>query len=261
MINNGYSDGPSWAVLLMPFVEEQTTYARLDFKTGLAFRAQGGSNMGILSFLTPPVFICPSNPMPLITNVYYGIPHMMQSQYVAIAGANIDPLYNPPRLRNGGYGVTAFNGVMFINSVIRSKDISDGTSHVMILGEQTDWAFDGFGRQNSCRASGVGQSQWEGDWWTRQTISHGFDHCYNTNTISVNIGTRVCTLALQDWPQVNNEYGSHWTSSPLRSPHGDGGTNALLADGSVHYFDVGMDLTLTKMLAIRDSGQVKDAVQ
>jgi prepilin-type processing-associated H-X9-DG protein len=246
-------------VLLLPFIEEQTTYGRLIFNNPLAFRAQGGVNLPMLSFLTPPVMICPSNAMPILTNVYYGYPHMMQSQYAAIAGANIDPGYSPPRFRNGGYGVVAYNGVMFINATIRGKDISDGTSHVLLLGEQTDWAFDGFGRQNTCRSSGVGQSQWEGDWWTGQTISHGFDHCYNTNTISVNIGTRVCTLALQDWPQTDNEYGSHWTSSPLRSAHGDGGTNALLADGSVHYFDVGMDLTVTKNLAIRDSGQFKDA--
>ena len=43
-------------------------------------------------------------------------------------------------------------------------------------------------------------------------------------------------------------------------PHGDRGTNVLLADGSVHYFDAGMDLTVTQLLAIRDSGQTKDTV-
>ena len=26
-------------------------------------------------------------------------------------------------------------------------------------------------------------------------------------------------------------------NSPLRSPHGDGGTNVVLADGSVHYLE------------------------
>ncbi len=259
LFDAGYSVGPSWAVLVMPFIEEQVIYSQLNFQNPIAFRAQGGANMGILSFLTPPTLICPSNPMPTLTNVYYGYPHMMQSQYAAIAGASIDPGRTPPRMHFGGYGITAFNGVMFINATIRAKDISDGTSHVLLLGEQTDWAFDGFGVPNTCRSSGVGQSIWEGDWWTGQTISQGFDHCYNTNTICVNIGTRVCTLALQGWPQPNNEYGSHWTGSPLRSPHGDGGTNVLLADGSVHYFEVGMDLTVTQLLAIRDSAQVKGA--
>ncbi len=100
-------------------------------------------------------------------------------QYTAIAGANIDPGHNPPRIRTPevSYGVVAFNGVMFINAMIRSKDITDGTSHVLLLGEQTDWAFDASGVQNTCRASGVAQSHWQGDWWTGQTISHGNDHC------------------------------------------------------------------------------------
>jgi prepilin-type N-terminal cleavage/methylation domain-containing protein/prepilin-type processing-associated H-X9-DG protein len=259
-LNAGWGTGPSWAIQILPFVEQQTVYDRLNFTSPIAFRAQGGPNMMILSYFSPSTLICPSNPMPLLTNVYLGVPHMMQSQYVAIAGADIDPSHSPPRKTGNpaGYGVIAFNGVMFVNAMIRPKHITDGASKTLLLGEQTDWAFDGFGRKNTCRASGVGGSLWTGDWWSsRQTISHGFAHCYNTNTISINLGSRVCTFAAQDWPQPDNEYGSHWTASPLRSAHGDGGTNVAYADGSVHFLGVEMDLTLVKLLAIRDSNQEK----
>ena len=256
----GWGPGPSWAAVLLPFIEEQQVYSQLKQGYQNEFPAQGGANYAVLRNVAPPVLVCPSNPMPIFADVWSSLHDMAQSNYAAIGGANIDPGHSSPRFRNGGYGVVAYNGVMFINAMIRGKDITDGTSHVLLLGEQTDWAFDGSGVPNTCRASGVGQSYWEGDWWTGQTISHGFDHCYNTNTISVNIGTRVCTQALQGWPQANDEYGSHWTSSPLRSPHGDGGTNVVLADGSVHYLDIGMDLTVTRLLAIRDSGQYKDAL-
>jgi hypothetical protein len=34
----------------------------------------------------------------------------------------------------------------------------------------------------------------------------------------------------------------------------------VFADGSVHYLDIGLDLTLFKLLAIRDSGQSKSFV-
>ena len=257
--NAGWGIGPSWAIQILPYVEQQTMYERLNFKSPIAFRAQGGPNMMILSYFAPSVLICPSNPMPLLTNVYLGPPHMMQSQYVAIAGADKDPGQSPLRVRTSGYGPVAFNGVMFVNAMIRPKHITDGASKTLLLGEQTDWAFDGFGRQNSCRASGVGQSQWTGDYWAASgpyptRITHGFAHCYNTNTISINLGSGVCVPGTQDW---GGEYGSHWTASPLRSAHGDGGSNVAYADGSVHYVDIGIDLTLLKHLAIRDSGQQK----
>jgi prepilin-type processing-associated H-X9-DG protein len=258
--NAGWGVGPSWAIQILPYVEQQTMYDRLNFTSPIAFRAQGGPNMMVLSYFAPSVLVCPSNLMPPLTNVYLGVPHMMQSQYVAIAGADIDPSHSPPRVVGNpmGFGVVAFNGVMFVNAMIRPKHITDGISKTLLLGEQTDWAFDGFGRKNTCRASGVGGSQWTGDWWSsRQTISHGFAHCYNTNTISINLGSRICPYAPQDWPQPDNEYGSHWTASPLRSAHGDGGTNVAYADGSVHFLGVEMDLTLVKLLAIRDSGQPK----
>jgi prepilin-type N-terminal cleavage/methylation domain-containing protein/prepilin-type processing-associated H-X9-DG protein len=253
----GNTAGPSWAVLVLPFIEEQSVYSQLVFNNPRAFVTQGGPNVVTLSFVTPSVLICPSNPMTLLTNVWLGYPHIMQNQYAAIAGAAIDPGRTPPRVDNGDFGPVAFNGVMFINATIRNKDIADGTSHVLLLGEQTDWALDGFGVQNTCRASGVGASHWQGDGWTGQAISHGADHCFNTTTISLGVGTRVCP---QPMLASAGDYGSHSPNTPLRSPHGDGGTNVLLADGSVHYLEVGMDLLLTQVLAIRDSGQVKNAL-
>lgn len=114
--------------------------------------------------------------------------------------------------------------------------ITDGSSCTMMLGEQTDWAVDGSGRRNSCRSSGVGASGWTGAAWTGQTISHGRDVCNNATTITTTIGTRVCTAALQDW---QGEYGSNRNNKPLRSPHGDLGTNTLFADGSVRYLQAG----------------------
>jgi prepilin-type N-terminal cleavage/methylation domain-containing protein/prepilin-type processing-associated H-X9-DG protein len=267
-INTGAGLGFSWAVFILPYLEQQAIYAKLvQYSNGTpadlsseqtppyAGRAQGGPNAVTFRFFAPSTLLCPSNPMPTFRNVYFGVNDTMQNQYVPIAGANIDPGHSPVRYEVGGYGTVAWNGVLYINSKTRITDIADGTSNVMLLGEQTDWAADPSGAQNDCRASGVGQSQWEGDWWTNQTISHGFDHCYNTTTITVGLGTRVCSQALQNYAGDN---GSNGTETPIRSTHGNGGSNILFGDGSVHYLAVGIDLTLFKDLAIRDSALVKE---
>lgn len=258
-INGGQGFGFSWAAYVLPYIEQASLYGKLSFfvpptTNPYAGRAQGGPNAVTFRFFAPKTLVCPSNPMRTFTNAYFGVDDTMQSQYVPISGANIDPGRSPGRFRVGGYGTVAWNGVMYINSATRITDITDGTTNVIIMGEQTDWTVDGSGKKNSCRASGVAQSQWSGDWWTNQNISHGFDHCYNANTITVNVGTRVCTQAMQDYA---GEYGSHSPSSPLRSPHGNGGTNAIFGDGSVRYLPVGLDLTMLKLMAIRDSGSVK----
>jgi prepilin-type N-terminal cleavage/methylation domain-containing protein/prepilin-type processing-associated H-X9-DG protein len=253
-INTGKDTNFSWAVFILPYIEHDDIYRKLNFTDPLAGRAQGGPNAVTFRFFAPPVLVCPANPMRTFTNAYFGVDDTMQSQYVPISGANIDPGHTPPRYHLGGYGTVGFQGICFINSHTRYSEITDGSSNVLLMGEQTDWTVDGSGRQNSCRASGVAQSQWEGDWWTDQTIHHGFDHCYNTNTITVNVGSRICAQAMQDYA---GEYGSHWPNSPLRSTHGSGGSNVAFGDGSVRHLAVGIDLTMLKYLAIRDSGQLK----
>jgi prepilin-type N-terminal cleavage/methylation domain-containing protein/prepilin-type processing-associated H-X9-DG protein len=271
-INTGAGTGFSWAVYVLPYIEQTVMYGKLVLfanspnplpspLTSIQYpawagRAQGGPNAFPLRFFAPSILLCPSNPMRTFTNVYWGVDDTMANHYVPVAGANIDPGHTPPRVRVGGSGPVAWNGVLYINSHTRITDIADGTSNVLLMGEQTDWAVDTSGVQNFCRASGVGQSQWQGDWWTDQTISHGFDHCFNTTTITAGVGTRICTQALQAWPN-QDYYGSNATNTPLRSPHSNGGSNALFGDGSVHYLAKGMDLTLLQNLAIRDSGLVK----
>jgi prepilin-type N-terminal cleavage/methylation domain-containing protein/prepilin-type processing-associated H-X9-DG protein len=273
-INTGAGTGCSWAVYILPYIEQTAIYGKLVLFTNSpnpipspltsiqypawAGRAQGGPNYNTFRFFAPSNLLCPSNPMKSFAEVWASVDDTMQNNYVPIAGVNIDPGHTPARLRNGCNGPVAWNGVLYVNSRTRITDINDGTSNVLLMGEQTDWGVDTKGVHNFCRASGVGQSQWEGDWWTNQTISHGFDHCFNTTTITAGVGTRLCPpQGLQAWPN-QNYYGSNATNTPIRSPHGNGGSNVLFGDGSVHYLAMGMDTTLFQDLAIRDSGLVKN---
>ncbi|NQW48500.1 MAG: DUF1559 domain-containing protein [Planctomycetes bacterium] len=259
--DNGEGVGFSWAVHVLPYIEESRKYDTLKFflppsTNTTAGRVQGGPNTNTFLTYLPSVFRCPDNPMPHFTNVWTSLRDMAANNYVAIAGADIGTSGSRASATSKdycscGYGTCGFNGVLFVNSKIHAASIIDGTSCTMMIGEQTDWAVDGSGRRNTCRSSNVGASLWTGARWTDQTLGHGQDNVTNTTTITTPIGTRVCTAALQDWA---GEYGSNGNNSPLRSPHNDLGTNTLFADGSVRYLQAGTDLTLTKRLAARNDG-------
>jgi prepilin-type N-terminal cleavage/methylation domain-containing protein/prepilin-type processing-associated H-X9-DG protein len=261
--NHGHGQGFSWAVYLLPHLEESRKYNSLVWfvpptTNPTAGRGEGGPNMVTFRNFMPSTLRCPDNPMPRFINVYSGNRDTTTNDYVAIAGADIGTSGSKTSAASkdwctAGYGSVGFNGVLFVNSKIGAGSVIDGTSKTMMIGEQTDWAVDGSGRRNTCRSSGVGGFFWGGANWTDQTMSTGFDSVPNTTTITMTIGTRVCTQALQD---RNGEYGSNGNNSPLRSPHSDGGTNTLFADGSVRYLQAGTNLTLTKRLAVRNDGNV-----
>jgi len=259
--NAGHGQGFSWAVYLLAHLDESSKYNSLVWfvpptTNPTAGRAQGGENMATFRNFMPSTLRCPDNPMPLFTNVWSGNRDTTANHYVAIAGADIGTVGSKTSAASKdycacGYGTCSFNGVLFVNSKVHAGSIIDGTSCTMMIGEQTDWTVDGSGRRNTCRASVVGGFFWGGAPWTDQTHSTGFDGIPNTTTITTPIGTRVCTSGVTDW---NGEYGSNSNTTPLRSPHSDGGTNTLFADGSVRYLQAGTDLTLTKRLAARNDG-------
>jgi prepilin-type processing-associated H-X9-DG protein len=187
--------------------------------------------------------------MPISWNGY------MQNCYVGIAGANID-VVTPKRVKNNSFGPISFNGVFSVNLQVAIRDVTDGTTNVMMLGEQTDWTIElSDNLKNTCRGSGFlghwGGSGWQGQWPPFNYVGH----TGNIATISYPLGTRICPPGgLQNY---GGENGTSSPETPIRSAH-PGGAHILFADGSVHFLTEGMDTTLFKDLAIRDSGLVKN---
>ena len=78
--------------------------------------------------------------------------------YVGIAGAYFDGLedesndvvYVPDFL-----GWSSSNGVLFANSKVGFNDMTDGSSNVIALGEQSGFIDDGFGMRIDMRSNGV----------------------------------------------------------------------------------------------------------
>ena len=128
------------------------------------------------------------------------------------------------------------------------KDITDGLTKTLLVGEQSAWGFDGT-NQNQCRASGI--IGWFGGGYCNQGPA------LNTAVItsSRHIGSTLCShslLSANDGGYLANVD----PATPFRSAHAVG-AQFTMADGSVRWVDGSIDNLLYRLLAIRDSGQTK----
>ena len=266
----------SWIVGILPWIEAQDTYNKLDWSnfwthqdSSLWNNGTTGNKDAIKAFSSS-VLICPSSPMPsrkdnVSTN--QSLP-----SYAVIAGAS-DSVFKdtsawPPAIDRcfDGYNASdarfrCYNGVFPVpggdgaawqswtgtlpsmadierKKLVHSQGlplarITDGLSNVIMIGEFSSWGMNASGNQAECRA---GSESWASgnntDGESRGTLD-------NVVRVSRPLGTRNCD-AFTFW-------------NGFRSSHGAGAQFAK-ADGSIGWLEEGIDYTLYRLLAIRDSG-------
>ena len=277
----------SWIVMILPGIEEQTVYnsTRLpQWSTYLAGgsgwgelgrhdRGTGSSSTGSttqMRNMRTPTLVCPSSPMPqTVTRTGTSL----CSSYAAVAGASdtVIPGWSgtnrcPETTNSGGYN-NCSNGVLHppIGAAIPNvgggynagklegcdpKRITDGLSKTLMIGEQSAWGFDGT-NQNECRAgSFVG--------WPSGGYSYAQSSFVNTARIQSDrhVGSTTCANPFTSGMPAGVIVTSFDPATPFRSAHAIG-AQFVYADGAVRWVDGSIDNTLYRLLAIRDSGQVK----
>jgi prepilin-type N-terminal cleavage/methylation domain-containing protein/prepilin-type processing-associated H-X9-DG protein len=274
------SPGLSWIAGILPFMEEQATFDKLDWN-GLATGAVGPNNGSATSQTAIRAFrsttlICPSSPMPNyhlrdgLTGGGANTTGVIQPSYAGIMGAS-DLVWNSSRTSNtatnstrnrcGGNDSTCyrcFNGVFqlptelastprkgdFRNTIgVKLREITDGLSKVMAIGEQSSWGMTAAGARNDCR-SGL-RNGWSSSGWFSFNTSCGVGSISNIAWIRDPLGTKIC----------NNPYSlvsDRDSGMPFRSSHGAGG-QFTFADGSVQWLDESIDFVIYQMLAVRDT--------
>jgi len=136
------------------------------------------------------------------------------SNYVGMAGSNLDGYTN--------------NGVLFMDSNIAFRDITDGTSNTILVGE---------------RAGRVGTLNYGAAVWAATGASqHHKDHLYD---VLAQTGRRI------NW---NGNESDH-RHSALSSQH-PGGVQVLLCDGSVRFLSENIEAVTYNRLGQRNDGQV-----
>ncbi len=263
--NIGTTMGYSWFVYILPNIEQSAVYAMFTFDDADLFanptKALGQDNSvnsaGITSFRSP-VMNCPSSPMPPLKMGPYSSPqkeHVTPS-YAGVAGAA--DFSGTNRCPGGPTNPNCTNGVLYSNidgsrPNLRLGLVSDGTSNVMMIGEQSTWGLgvraDGSVVQNECRAGGRFG-------WAIGGYGNNGGRRHNIVVVTRPLGTRECNRLLYEGTANEQAVSDLDNATAFRSTHGSG-ANFCFADGSVRWVREGLDFNLYRALAIRDSGKVK----
>ena len=146
----------SWGAFLLPYLDQAPLYSTL--RVGNVLLETNLSNGNLAALQSPmPVFRCASDVGPALNNfddaasdsaaananVYVGFVSATGSDRIAIATSNYVMVANPsdsttPPVYAAQYGPAL--GIGFINSNISMKDITDGSSNTLMIGERA-WRF------------------------------------------------------------------------------------------------------------------------
>ena len=253
-------EGFGWGLRLLPYMEEKAPFERIDFGDD-GFCGSAPYNGRMVTGIVIPAYRCPSSPCPPLVSNWNGPSLMHAGTLVGIAGA-IPDLSGKDRTDPKSFGPAyrhAWNGVLFAHSNIRISDISDGTTNVVCVGETSDW---GHHPGNPAR-----------NYDCRGMFPHGFmigadrrspsqpapdRRVFTTTVINTRpLGSKFCEGA--QYASASSGGTNYDNNIPIQSAH-TGGAHLLFCDGSVHFLSESIQFDLLKLLAIRDSGIVKDKV-
>jgi prepilin-type N-terminal cleavage/methylation domain-containing protein/prepilin-type processing-associated H-X9-DG protein len=133
------------------------------------------------------------------------------------------------------------NGVQFLNSSVRLRDITDGKAHTLLLGE----------------CLGIGAGAWYQG--TDSTLRHSGAGIDGAGTIDMTAYYRELSRlsALDGGAEMESEAESAVVASPMRfgSIH-SGGAHFALADGSVRFISSSVDSHVLRRLGNRHDGEI-----
>lgn len=256
---NPTSYGPSFYVLILPFIEQGPLYDSLTFNgkspgyVNEGPASSAGSQNGAQVRNQPPfkVYRCPSSAGPL-----FDPNRDAHASYAGISGAAAPTSFSETRIHSSGYGQASAGGMLTPNQSLTFAKCKDGTSNVMLLGEMSGGLID---RSNNLDPphyiwpGGIYHGYFMGTQTTgipgRASSFNGMnDRFFNTTTVRYRPN--------EPWDQgaLNGFHNNAGYNNPLSSDH-RGGIQICLTDGSVRFLSENTQLDLIKRLATRDDGQ------
>ena len=238
--------GSSWKVYILPYVEQGVIFDNwvLD---GTNSGYTNANNMALVHRVTIPAYRCPSTVLP----EFYpgggwngGATNEMYSCYTGIAGAGSN---TAPFTANttGGHGWTSGDGCLNANSKVNFASLTDGTSNVILVGEQSNHLRDANGM---IVAGGFGAITSQGPHgWTmgagNQNVGNAYtDRHFNCTTVRWTINQIGFTSNAATG--TNDNTGNN---TPLSSLH-PGGCHVALGDASNRF--VSQDVPLATLLQL-----------
>ena len=223
-------NGFGWAAMTLPFMEQSPLYNQFQFSKPILDTTGTPNNMALLATLLPS-YQCPSDPKPdtwqiepegggtplatLATTNYVGLFGVRQPN-----GEDLDECEGkPPGFQCRG------DGLLFHNSKIGLRDVTDGTSQTIMVGERASRVIP---------ANEPFYSTWSG----------------------VVPGGEEATARILGAADHTPNLGIH--AEDFSSPH-TGGAQFILADGHVTFISENIDIGVFESLGTRAGGEVTGA--
>lgn len=263
LMGTPYNIGHSWQLAILPEVEQGTMFDRLDFSRMIG--SPDGPNIAALNGWTPEFNWCPSSTTDrLMVRVSAVLPgaKAATSSYIGISGATTSPtnVADPTgrgRCIAGTQGYACSNGMLVPNRAMRMRDVEDGTTNTIIVGESSAWGktaatppLDVEIRSSAEWGCWIGAIPYAGppevghptyNWTTNP-------YCRNITTIRYPVGMKT---------QLTGGGGNYrdGTNNALHSQH-PGGANVLRTDAGVNFLSETTDIVVLRDISVRDDHQV-----
>ncbi|MDZ7617746.1 MAG: DUF1559 domain-containing protein, partial [Patescibacteria group bacterium] len=214
-----------WCNLIMPFIEQQTLYDRINFEACPQY--SDPVNIEIME-MEHNFLLCPSDPYRGLTTNWGATRKARIMHYYAVNGTGASKLHP-----DQAAGVSAYmhcdmgDGIFYNDSKTRIRDITDGTSNTAMVAEVWGRLY----RDHSAPPEGSP------------------DHRGAESSRGMNLHSSVY------FTYTPNSYRkAPWYVNSFHP----GGAQSVFADGSVRFLTETIDLTTFKAIATRSGGEVID---
>jgi len=167
--DNEWVWGHSWAVAILAYCEQGPLYEKFDMvgvnspHTGLIYqipsRTYNVDNGRLVAGVSIPYLVCPSStldPFAMRGTIVPGPKGAASPMYTAISGAIDHPSTVDKQSESNEHrarGLCDSSGGVLVGNAFRGfKDITDGSTHTVMIGEQSDWCRTDTGQKVNCRS-------------------------------------------------------------------------------------------------------------
>ena len=218
----------SWHVFLLPHLELNNVYDKIQPAPN------GGAANTAARFLPIPVYRCPSDDQQVPPN------SGQFANYAGVMGSGHLPQYIRD-LTDDPAGDVYSDGILFPQSMTKIRDIRDGTSQTLAIGEKNyhmgnfDWMF--------------------GMHWLISLDDHMYVNACKNVRWPINGDRNVYGYYKFDPERPPGATDMYLNDTIFGSNH-PGGANFCYGDGSVHFLQDSMDFTVYQSMATRNGGEV-----
>jgi prepilin-type N-terminal cleavage/methylation domain-containing protein/prepilin-type processing-associated H-X9-DG protein len=255
------SGGLAWSAWFLPYIEQQNVHNLMDFKADMRKPPNWQPDLTGLTNTVIPTYLCPSAAShqtrrdidagrltDFNNNGAFDVgtgEGLAAIDYIGISGpaqSTINHVTNMAYDDNRGVLLNLDSGPPCFGTpsdcfakTISIRNITDGTSHTMIVGECSGR---GVADSNGDLAGGESFNELDGAWASKS-----------------NVGKIKLDPAIHNLSAINPPPAVNWREEELFSDH-PGGAHVLMCDGSVHFLSEDTEARVYFALASRDGEEV-----